>query len=96
MYLAVFGLLDGGLLIAALVRGTFIWVMPVLYFLQAEGIASLFFPDAMYRYYYGFLIKKYGWKNPGDYYYFSCRIGGYLSLICGTMLLATFTFLRIW
>ncbi len=91
----VLGLLDSGLLIAALVRGTFMWEMLLILLLQASGIAQLLFPDAMYKFNYWFLTKPGEQGTPGDYYYFRSRFRGFILLIIGIIILIAFTFSNI-
>lgn len=89
------GLLDGGLLIVALVRGTLMWEMLLILFIQASGIAKIFFPDAMYKLGYWFLTKPGEQDNPGDYYYFQSRFRGFVLLISGTVILVAFSFIKM-
>jgi hypothetical protein len=89
------GLMDIGLLIAALVRGTFQWEMLLILLLQAIGIADLFFPDVMFRFTYGLLIRDVERVKPGDYYYFRAGCSGFILLIGGIAALAIFTFRNV-
>jgi hypothetical protein len=92
--LPILGLADVGLLIAAIVRGTFKWAMLLLLLLQAIGIAESFFPDFMYKLTYGFLTKEGEQANPGDYYYGQAGCKGYALIICSIFVLAIITFIQ--
>ena len=89
------GLLNGGLLIASLVLGTFLWEMLLTLLLQVLGIVYIFFPDVMFKLTFGFLIRDGEQVNPGDYYYFHAQFRGFALLICGIVVLIFVTFRNV-
>ena len=94
-YIPALGLLNGGLLIAALVRGTFLWEMLLTLLLQAMGTMHLFFPDVMFKLTYGLMIREGDKARPGDYYYFQAKFRGFAFLISGIVILMFVTFRNI-